>query len=72
MAKNSKSGSLLERIDTRSLTDSIMAQLEEKIISGGLAEGEKLPSEQVLSEQAQVGRRAVREALTAHPISTFP
>lgn len=65
MAKNSKSGSLLERIDTRSLTDSIMAQLEEKIISGGLAEGEKLPSEQVLSEQAQVGRRAVREALKA-------
>jgi GntR family transcriptional repressor for pyruvate dehydrogenase complex len=42
-----------------------MEQLEDRIIDGDLAEGEKLPSEQELAEQAGVGRRAIREALKA-------
>ena len=65
MTKGSKSDTLLERIEVKNLTNSIMAQLEERITSGELAEGVKLPSEQELSEQAQVGRRSVREALKA-------
>lgn len=54
---------VLDRIIVKGVTNSVMEQLEERIISGALPKGQKLPSEQELSEQAGVGRRAVREAL---------
>lgn len=65
MTTRLKADAIIDRIEVKNLTNTIMAQLEQRIISGELAEGEKLPSEQQLSEQAQVGRRSVREALKA-------
>jgi len=56
---------VLKQIDTKSLTDTIRQQLEDRIVNGELQEGEKLPSEQELALQAGVGRRAIREALKA-------
>lgn len=41
----------------------IVKQLRELIASQHIQEGQKLPSERVLSEQLQVGRSSVREAL---------
>ena len=41
----------------------VIDELESKILSGEYAQGEKLPSEQQISEMLGVGRRAVREAL---------
>lgn len=40
----------------------IVKQLRELIASQHIQEGQKLPSERVLSEQLQVGRSSVREA----------
>ena len=54
---------VLKPIDIKGVTNTIMEQLEDCIIDGKLSEGDKLPSEQELSEQAGVGRRAIREAL---------
>ncbi|WP_274307714.1 FadR/GntR family transcriptional regulator [Solibacillus daqui] len=41
----------------------IVKQLRELIANQNILEGQKLPSERVLSEQLQVGRSSVREAL---------
>lgn len=54
---------VLKKMKTTELPKMISEQIEEKIFNGDLKEGEKLPSEQQLAEQAGVGRRAVREAL---------
>ena len=40
----------------------IVKQLRELIAEQNIQEGQKLPSERVLSEQLQVGRSSVREA----------
>ena len=42
---------------------SLMEQLRSDIMSGAIRPGEKLPSEQELSEQFQVSRQTVRRAL---------
>jgi GntR family transcriptional repressor for pyruvate dehydrogenase complex len=46
----------------RSLDD-IVAQIRGAILSGEIAEGERLPSERELCEQLEVGRPTLREAL---------
>jgi GntR family transcriptional regulator, transcriptional repressor for pyruvate dehydrogenase complex len=61
-----KAGStILKPIDVADVTGSILEQIEEQIITGGLVEGDKLPPEQELALQAGVGRRSVRDALKA-------
>ncbi|WP_377888960.1 FadR/GntR family transcriptional regulator [Alkalihalobacillus sp. R86527] len=54
-----------EQIKRRKIYEEIADQLLEKIKSGNLSPGEKLASVQMLAEQFQVGRSAVREALSA-------
>ncbi len=53
----------MQKMKTTELPKMISTQMEESIFKGDLKEGEKLPSEQQLAEQAGVGRRAIREAL---------
>ncbi len=55
----------IDPIVRTSLTDSIIAQLREQIMSGRLKEGDKLPPERELAEMFKVGRTSVREALKA-------
>lgn len=55
----------LDRLNNKGVTDALFGQLEDAILSGKIVDGEKLPSEQSIAEQAGVGRRAVREALKA-------
>jgi GntR family transcriptional regulator, transcriptional repressor for pyruvate dehydrogenase complex len=43
----------------------ILEQLQDKILSGELKAGDKLPNERALAEQLGVGRPSVREALRA-------
>jgi GntR family transcriptional repressor for pyruvate dehydrogenase complex len=45
------------------LADRVLTQLRRQILSGGLAPGERLPSEQDLSLAFGVGRTTIREAL---------
>lgn len=47
----------------RSLADSVFEQLASEILAGGIATGLALPPERTLTEQFQVNRQAVREAL---------
>ena len=62
--KHTISGNMvLEKIGTKKVTESLVEQLEDRILGGDLSVGDKLPSEKDLSLQAGVGRRAVREAL---------
>jgi GntR family transcriptional repressor for pyruvate dehydrogenase complex len=57
--------SVLAPVEVKKVTSAILEQLEDRILGGDLVEGQKLPSEQELAEQAGVGRRAIREALKA-------
>ena len=56
---------VLQPVEVKSVTSTVMERLEDGILSGQLAEGQKLPSEHELAVQAGVGRRAIREALKA-------
>lgn len=53
----------LSSIKSRRVVEIVVERLEEPILSGTVAEGEKLPSEEQLATQLGVGRRTVREAL---------
>ncbi len=53
----------MEEKATKKVFLQIVKQLRELITEQNIQEGEKLPSERVLSEQLQVGRSSVREAL---------
>lgn len=53
----------MEEKATKKVFLQIVNQLRELITEQNIQEGEKLPSERVLSEQLQVGRSSVREAL---------
>jgi GntR family transcriptional regulator, transcriptional repressor for pyruvate dehydrogenase complex len=60
-----KSPSLFEPLARRhSLTDEIAKLLRERVLSGDLAVGERLPSEQRLAESFQVSRTVIREAIS--------
>lgn len=52
-----------ENIKVEKISDSIVRQIEEFIISGALKSGERLPPERVLAEQLNVSRPSIREAL---------
>ncbi|WP_018996447.1 FadR/GntR family transcriptional regulator [Hirschia maritima] len=54
---------LFDRIDHGSLADAVVQQIEMLILGGVLKQGSKLPSERDLSEQFDVSRPKVREAL---------
>lgn len=54
---------LFEPIRNVRVSDEVTARLEERILDGTFADGDMLPSEKQLSEQLNVGRRAIREAL---------
>lgn len=55
----------IQKITARKIYEVIAEQLKERIVSGALKPGEKLPSTKELSEAFQVGRSTVREALSA-------
>ncbi len=63
--KNGSTRRILERMPVSRVTETIVEQLEDRILTGELAVGDKLPSEQQLANQSGVGRRAIREALKA-------
>ena len=52
-------------IKTGRIYENIVEQIEQQILSGNLAPGDKLPSERELGEQFEVSRTAVREAMKA-------
>jgi len=54
---------LLERGHRARLADQVYGQIFEQIVSGGLNVGDKLPSENEISERFGVSRPVVREAL---------
>lgn len=54
---------VFEKVQKSSLTDRVTNKIYEKIVSGEIAPGERLPSETELSEQLGVGRPAIREAI---------
>jgi len=53
----------LKNISAPRLCDEVVSQLEQQILNGDFQKGDKLPSESILSEQAGVSRRAIRDAL---------
>ncbi|HZR98663.1 MAG TPA: FadR/GntR family transcriptional regulator [Chloroflexota bacterium] len=53
----------VEPITRVTLADSVLDQLRKQILSGGLAPGERLPTERELCAAFGVGRTTVREAL---------
>ncbi len=53
------------------VSEAVIEQLKESILTGHFKPGEKLPSERDLSEQFQVSRVAIREALRALGNSGF-
>ena len=53
----------LKNISGPRLCDEVVSQLEQQILSGDYQQGDKLPSESILSDQAGVSRRAIRDAL---------
>src|ERR1700730_11851376 len=62
-------GSVLKR---ETLADRLLTQLRRQILSGALAPGQRIPSEQDISLAFGVGRTTVREALGALVASGFP
>ena len=53
----------LTPIKSRKLVDLVVERIEHQILFGSLNNGDKLPSEEQLAGQLNVGRRSVREAL---------
>ncbi|MGK0272514.1 MAG: GntR family transcriptional repressor for pyruvate dehydrogenase complex [Cocleimonas sp.] len=53
----------VEKVKTETISDMIARQIEDNILSGGLNNGEKLPSERDLAEQFEVSRPSIREAI---------
>jgi len=60
-----------EPIKKAKATDEVLAQLKEAILSGVYKEGDKLPSERELTEQFNVSRGVVREAIRALQVTGF-
>lgn len=54
-----------KRIERSTVTENIIEQIKEQILSGKLRPGEKLPPERELAENFSVGRTSVREAIRA-------
>ena len=54
---------IFEKIEIDSVSDAVVSQIEQLIISGVLKSGEKLPSERELAELMNVSRPKVRDAI---------
>lgn len=54
---------MFKPVEKKSLADAVFEQLRDQIVSGHMEPGDALPAERVLSEQLDVNRGAVREAL---------
>ncbi|QQK76470.1 FadR family transcriptional regulator [Salicibibacter cibarius] len=54
----------IQKITTKKISEQVAEQLEQSIVDGSLPTGEKLQSVRELCEQFQVGRSAVRDAIT--------
>ncbi|QDI90367.1 FadR family transcriptional regulator [Salicibibacter halophilus] len=54
----------IQKITTKKISEQVAEQLEHSIVDGSLPAGEKLQSVRELCEQFQVGRSAVRDAIT--------
>lgn len=54
---------IFEPVDHESVVDEVVSQIEDLIVAGVLRQGTKLPSERTLSEQMNVSRPKLREAL---------
>ncbi|AXF55225.1 FadR/GntR family transcriptional regulator [Salicibibacter kimchii] len=54
----------IQKISTKKISEQVAEQLEQSIAEGHLPAGEKLQSVRELCEQFQVGRSAVRDAIT--------
>jgi GntR family transcriptional regulator, transcriptional repressor for pyruvate dehydrogenase complex len=61
----------LDKIKKVKLTAEVSRAIESYIEDNGLQEGEKLPSERVLTEQLGVGRSSLREALSSLAATGF-
>ena len=53
------------KIPRMTVTEVIVDQIKEKILSGDLVPGQQLPPERILAEMLSVGRTSVREAIKA-------
>src|ERR671933_2144052 len=65
MARSSSPGDLFAPIAIARASSSIADQIRQAIVTGRLAEGERLPPERELAEQFNVSRVTVRDALRA-------
>lgn len=54
---------MYQPLNKASLADAVFKQLSERILSGRLRDGDRLPAERILAEQLGVNRGAVREGL---------
>lgn len=54
-----------QKIDRPTVTENIIEQIKEQLLSGKLKAGDQLPPERVLAETLSVGRSSVREAIRA-------
>src|SRR5579875_1857758 len=52
-------------VHSNKVYEQIAMQIEQRILSGELREGERLPAERELASQSQASRTAVREAMKA-------
>jgi GntR family transcriptional regulator, transcriptional repressor for pyruvate dehydrogenase complex len=55
--------SILKPVQKNRLHEEIILQIQQKIFTGELSEGEKLPPERILADSLNVNRATVREAL---------
>jgi GntR family transcriptional repressor for pyruvate dehydrogenase complex len=54
-----------QKIDRPTITETIIDQIKQMILSGEMKKGQKLPPERQLAEMLSVGRTSVREAVRA-------
>jgi len=64
MRRKNTPSQLFDRVESKSLSVAVVAQIEDLILSGVLSEGDMLPGERDLAEQFGVSRPKVREALS--------
>lgn len=62
---------LFKSVKQSRISEAVLAQLKEAILLGHFKSGEKLPSERELTEEFQVSRGVIREAIRALEITGF-
>ena len=56
-------GKKFRKVEHTRVAQAVVEQFEQMILHGSLRDGEKLPGERELSEQLEVSRQTLREAL---------